>query len=230
MAGLMDGNAGLVTGAASGIGRACALRFAAEGAAVVVADLPEARDGGEETVARIRAAGGAAEFFACVVSSSSDSEALVAHVVARFGRLDFAHNNAGIGVHRLLHDTSDEDFDRVIAVNLRGAFLCGRAAFRSNARRIIAIGSISGTLGTAQAAAYNASKWGITGLMKSLAEEGRERNIFCATVLPGSVDTEMLKKTPFQPQMQPRDVARVVTFLVTQAPFAMTGSAVEVFG
>jgi NAD(P)-dependent dehydrogenase (short-subunit alcohol dehydrogenase family) len=66
--------------------------------------------------------------------------------------------------------------------------------------------------------------------MKSLAEEGRERGIFCATVLPGGVETEMIKKTPFPAQMQPRDVARVVTFLCTQAPFAMTGSAVEVFG
>jgi NAD(P)-dependent dehydrogenase (short-subunit alcohol dehydrogenase family) len=94
----------------------------------------------------------------------------------------------------------------------------------------VAIGSISGTLGTPQAAAYNASKWGLTGLVKSLAEEGREQGIFCALVLPGSVETEMLEKTPFEPEMQPRDVAQVVRFLAAEAPFAMTGSAVEVFG
>ena len=120
---MMTGKTGLVTGAASGIGRACAIRFAADGAAVIVADLESARDGGEETVRIIRDAGGEAEFVACDVSRAEDNEALVAHVVGRHGRLDFAHNNAGIGVHRLLHETPDEDFDHVIAVNLRGTFL-----------------------------------------------------------------------------------------------------------
>jgi NAD(P)-dependent dehydrogenase (short-subunit alcohol dehydrogenase family) len=94
----------------------------------------------------------------------------------------------------------------------------------------VAIGSISGTIGTAEAAAYNASKWGLTGLVKSLAEEGREAGIFCAIVLPSGVDTDMIRKTPFEPQMGPEDVARVVRFLAGEAPFAMTGSAVEVFG
>ena len=96
--------------------------------------------------------------------------------------------------------------------------------------RIVAIGSISGTLGTAQAAAYNASKWGLTGLVKSLAEEGRPQGIFCASVLPGSVDTEMLKKTPWPPQMSGEEIARVVKFVAGEAPFATTGSAIEVFG
>ena len=109
----MDGKAGLVTGAASGIGRACAIRFAREGAAVVVADLESARAGGEETVNAIEEGGGKAEFFACDVSGSDDNEALVARTVECFGRLDFAHNNAGIGVHKLLHETEVEDFDRV---------------------------------------------------------------------------------------------------------------------
>ena len=134
MAGLMDGKVGLVTGAASGIGRACAVRFAAEGAAVLVADLDSARAGGEQTVEEIRAAGGEAEFVACDVSRAADNEALVAHAVRRFDRLDFAHNNAGIGVHRLLHETSDEDFDRVIAVNLRGTFLGMKHQISSNAQ------------------------------------------------------------------------------------------------
>src|SRR5689334_17443196 len=123
MAGRMEGKAGLVTGAASGIGRACALRFASEGASVVVADLPSSREAGEQVVREIREAGGEAEFFACDVARGEDNEALVAVVVERFGKLNFAHNNAGIGVHRLLHETEDADFDRVIAVNLRGTFL-----------------------------------------------------------------------------------------------------------
>ena len=90
---------------------------------MVVADLASARRGGEQTVQTINDAGGRAEYVACDVSNAEDNQALVAHVVARFGRLDFAHNNAGIGVHALLADTEDEDFDRVVAVNLRGTFL-----------------------------------------------------------------------------------------------------------
>src|SRR5438045_5648893 len=108
----MQGKAGLVTGAASGIGRACATRFGAEGASVIVSDLESSRAGGEETVQSIRDAGGEAEFFPCDVASSDDNRALVAHVVERYGKLDFAHNNAGIGVHKLLADTEDEEFDR----------------------------------------------------------------------------------------------------------------------
>jgi len=138
--------------------------------------------------------------------------------------------NAGVLERGPIEEFTAAQFDRVLGINLRGAFLCAREAFRSQARRIVAIGSISGTLGTAHAAAYNASKWGLTGLVKSLAEEGRERGIFCAAVLPGSTDTDMLRKTPFAPVMKPYDVAKVVTFLCTDAPFAMTGSAVEVFG
>jgi NAD(P)-dependent dehydrogenase (short-subunit alcohol dehydrogenase family) len=157
-------------------------------------------------------------------------ERQVRDLFARAGKPDAVVLNAGVLERGPLESFTAAQFDRVLGVNLRGAFLCAREAFRAGASRIVAVGSISGTLGTAHAAAYNASKWGLTGLMKSLAEEGRERGIFCATVLPSGVDTEMIRKTPFQPSMQPQDVAKVVRFLCTEAPFAMTGSAVEVFG
>jgi len=156
-----------------------------------------------------------------------------AEVEKTLGPPDVVVLNAGVLERGPVEEFTDEQFDRVLGVNLRGAFLCARAAWKGLARtrgRLIAMGSISGTLGTAEAAAYNASKWGLTGLVKSLAEEGRDASIFCAVVLPGSVDTDMLKKTPFEPQMTPGDVARVVRFLAAEAPFAMTGSAVEVFG
>jgi NAD(P)-dependent dehydrogenase (short-subunit alcohol dehydrogenase family) len=119
----MEGKAGLVTGAAAGVGRACALRLAAEGAAVVVADLESARTGGEEIVAEIVAAGGTAAFVPCDVTREEDDKALVADVVGRFGTLDYAVNNAGVAYHGLVADTPTEEFDRVIAVNLRGTFL-----------------------------------------------------------------------------------------------------------
>ena len=101
---------------------------------------------------------------------------------------------------------------------------------RTGGGRLIGVASLASFVGLQEVAAYTASKWGLTGLIKSLAEEGRERGIFCAAVLPGSVQTQMLEQTAFPPRMRPEDVARVVKFLCTDAPFAMTGSAVEVFG
>src|SRR4051794_41756206 len=173
MAGLMEGRAGLVTGAASGIGRACAIRFAAEGAKVVVADLERARAGGEETVEAIRGAGGEAEFVACDVSRSADCAAAVDAVVERYGRLDYAHNNAGIGVHKLLHETDDEDFDRVIAVNLRGTFLGMKHQIRrmleDGGGAIVNTSSNAGLRAVRLLSAYTASKHGIGGLTKKAA-------------------------------------------------------------
>jgi NAD(P)-dependent dehydrogenase (short-subunit alcohol dehydrogenase family) len=204
----------IVTGASRGIGRAIALEMHAAGFAVAACasssapDLPDAVG------------------FQCDVSD----ERQVRDLFARAGKPDAVVLNAGVLERGPVESFTAAQFDKVLGVNLRGAFLCAREAFRAGASRIVAVGSISGTLGTAHAAAYNASKWGLTGLMKSLAEEGRDRGIFCATVLPSGVDTEMIRKTPFPPAMQPQDVAKVVRFLCTEAPFAMTGSAVEVFG
>jgi len=205
----------LVTGASRGIGRAIAEALIAEGihvSACASRSAPEIR--------------GATLSERCDVSDESQ----VAALFVRTGRNDCVVINAGILERGPVEEFSAAQWDRVLGVNLRGAFLCAREAFRTGATRIVAVGSISGTLGTPHAAAYNASKWGLTGLIKSLAEEGRERGIFCAVVLPGSVDTEMLKQTPFKPVLRPQDVARVVKFLCTDAPFGMTGSSVEVFG
>ena len=156
-----------------------------------------------------------------------------AEIERQIGAPDVVVLNAGVLERGPLEEFSEEQWDRVLDVNLKGAFLCAKAAWpalRKTRGRIVAVGSISGTLGTPNAAAYNASKWGLTGFIKSLAEEGRELGIFSAVVLPGSVDTAMLKKTPFAPDLKPNEVAEVVRFLAGEAPFAMTGSAVEVFG
>ncbi len=244
MAGLMSGKAGLVTGAASGIGRACAVRFAAEGAAVLVADLETARAGGEETVQMIRDTGGEAEFVPCDVSSAADNEALVAHAVRRFGRLDFAHNNAGIGVHRLLHETSDEDFDRVIAVNLRGTFLGMKhqigQMLTQPAGAIVNTSSNAGLRAVTMLSAYTASKHGILGLTKNAAVEYANEGIRVNAVCPGAIMTPLMSDQPPERQQEilapqaltrfgePEEVAAAVVWLCSDQASFVTGVALPV--
>jgi NAD(P)-dependent dehydrogenase (short-subunit alcohol dehydrogenase family) len=244
MGSLMDGKAGLVTGAASGIGRSCAIRFAAEGASVMVADLEQARRGAEQTVAEITSSGGSAEFFPCDVASSFDNEALVAHTVRRFGRLDFAHNNAGIGVHELLHETADEDFDRVIAVNLRGTFLGMkhqiRAMLESGGGAIVNTSSNAGLRAVMMLSAYVASKHGILGLTKNAAVEYADHGIRVNAVCPGAIMTPLMSGQPAERQEEilapqamtrfgrPEEVASAVVWLCSEEASFVTGVALPV--
>ena len=239
MAGLVEGKSGLVTGAASGIGRACAIRFAKEGAAVVVADLEQARAGADETVRTIEEAGGQAEFFPCDVSSSGDNEALVARVVERFGKLDFAQNNAGIGVHKLLADTGDDEFDRVIAVNLRGTFLGMKFQIRQMLRNgggaIVNTSSNAGLRAVKLLSAYTASKHGIVGLTKSGAFEYANDGIRVNAVCPGAIMTPLMSNESPERQEQilrpqamsrfgdPTEVAAVVVWLCSDEASFVTG-------
>ncbi|HWD74026.1 MAG TPA: SDR family oxidoreductase [Solirubrobacteraceae bacterium] len=247
MSRLMEGQAGLVTGGASGIGRACALRFGQEGAAVVVADLPGAVEGAEETVEQITAIGGTAEFFPCDVSSAAAAEALVAHVVRRFGRLDFAHNNAEIGVHRLLHETSDQEFDRVIAVNLRGTFLGMKHQIRQMLRNemphrgaIVNTSSNAGLRAMTMPSAYAASKHGILGLTKNAAVEYANEGIRVNAVCPGAITTPVMSDQPPERQAEmlapqamtrfgdPAEVAAAVVWLCSDEASFVTGTAMPV--
>jgi NAD(P)-dependent dehydrogenase (short-subunit alcohol dehydrogenase family) len=244
MAGLMDGKAGLVTGAASGIGRACAHRFAAEGAGVVVADLERSREGGEETARAIEEAGGRAEFFACDVARSEDNKALVARVVESYGRLDFAHNNAGIGVHKPLHETSVEEFDRVIAVNLRGTFLGMRAQIawmlEHGGGAIVNTSSNAGTHAVKLLSAYTASKHGILGLTKNGAVEYADDGIRVNAVCPGAIMTPLMSGVSEERQREirapqamtrfgePAEVAAAVVWLCSDDASFVTGVALPV--
>jgi NAD(P)-dependent dehydrogenase (short-subunit alcohol dehydrogenase family) len=244
MARLMERTVGLVTGAASGIGRACAVRFAAEGAVVLVADLESAREGGEATVSAIRAAGGEGEFVACDVASPDDHERLVSHAVDRYGRLDFAHNNAGIGVHRLLHETSEEDFDRVIAVNLRGTFLGMKHQIKQmlsqGAGAIVNTSSNAGLRGVMMLSAYTASKHGILGLTKNAAVEYAEHGIRVNAVCPGAIMTPLMSSQSPERQREilapqamtrfgdPAEVAAAVVWLCSPEASFVTGVALPV--
>jgi len=249
--GSLAGKVCVITGASRGIGRACAETFAAEGARLGVCALKAAPgllglDPASAETARavnhevprivtLAPSGAGAHYSArCDVRDAGQVNAFFAAVRSKLGLPDVVVLNAGVVERAPLGQTTDAQWDRVLDTNLKSAFLCARAVWDAmrerGSGRLIAIGSISGTLGTAQSSAYNASKWGLTGLMKSLAEEGRADHLFCATVLPTGVDTDMIRQGPFEPQMQPADVAAVVKFLAAEAPLSMTGTAVEVFG
>jgi NAD(P)-dependent dehydrogenase (short-subunit alcohol dehydrogenase family) len=221
----------LVTGASRGIGRAVARRLARAGARVALlarhtADLKVA-------AAEIHDAGGDALIIACDVAESGQVTSAVEEARAALGGIDLLVNNAGVVARAALVDTTEEVFDRILAVNLRGAYLLCRAVLPEmlarRSGRIINVGSISSTLGTPNLSAYCASKWGLLGLTKSLAEELRESGVSVTSLLPGSVDTEMLRGSGFAPVLNPEQVAQVVFFLATRAPLAMTGATVELF-
>ncbi len=218
----------LVTGGGRGIGAATARALTARGVRVTVC----ARTA--EQLVRVVRDGGAALAVAGDVSREEDvARILVAHE-RELGPVDVLVNGAGILARGRAEELSPATFRAVLEVNLVAPFLCARAVIpgmKGRRRgRIVNVASISGTLGTPEASAYNASKWGLIGLTKCLAEELRADGVQCLSVSPGSVDTAMLAQTPFEPRMTPDDVARVVVFAALDAPDAMTGSNVEVFG
>ncbi len=228
----LDGKVALVTGASRGIGRAIALSLAAAGADCVVTATTQPN--ADKVAREIAARGGKALPLGCDVGRPGDVRRLVDAVHSVFRGIDILVNNAGI-IHRApLAELTDADFDRVLAVNLSGPFYLSRrlAPLMVKRRwgRIINISSISGTIPCPRALAYAASKWGLDGLTKSMAEELKGTGVFVAAVLPGSVATEMLEGSGFTARISPEEVARVVRFLCVDAPESMTGSLVEVFG
>jgi len=226
--GRLEGRTAIVTGGGRGIGAAVARDLTRRGARVTVFS----RSASE--LEQVVGAGDAALAVAGDVTSEADLGRLLAFHERAAGPCDLLVHAAGILVRGRVESLAPEAFRRVLDVNLTGAFLACRAVvpgMRARRRgRIIAIASISGHLGTPEASAYNASKWGLIGFAKSLAEELKPDGIQVMIVSPGSVDTRMLAQTPFPPAMSPEDVARVVGFCAADAPDAMTGSDLEVFG
>jgi NAD(P)-dependent dehydrogenase (short-subunit alcohol dehydrogenase family) len=244
----MKGKVALVTGAASGIGRATALAFARAGARVVVADL----DGrhGEETVALIRAERGEASFVGVDVSSSAQVERMVAQTFDAWGRLDVAFNNAGIeGTMASTAELSESEWDRVIAVNLKGIWLCMRheipRMLAGGGGAIVNCSSVAGLIGFAGEAAYVASKHGIVGLTKTAALEYARSGIRINAVCPGVIDTPMIERaTAGKPELagqlvagqpigrlgRPEEIAAAVLWLASDAASFVTGAALPVDG
>lgn len=222
----------VVTGAGRGIGRAIAIALAERGSDVALLGrtLEDLVTVADIVVAR----GRRALALPCDVSVSAEVAKAAEAVTADLGVPRIVVANAGVVVRVPVVSMAESDWDAVLDVNLKGTFLTARAflprMLEHKKGRFIAIASISSTLGTASASAYCASKWGTVGFVKSLAEELRGSGLQAMSVMPGSVDTDMLKGSGFAPTMTPEDVARTVSFLAFDAPDAMNGSNVEVFG
>jgi 3-oxoacyl-[acyl-carrier protein] reductase len=228
VSGALAGRTAIVTGGGRGIGAAAARALTAAGAKVTVFGRTAS-----DLAALVRA-GGAALAVQGDVALEVDVARLVAAHREALGPCDVLVNNAGVLERDLVEDLSPERWRAVLEVNLTGAFLCARAVVpEMKARRrgrIVNVASISGTIGSERASAYNASKWGLIGFTKCLAEELRGHGVQCLAVSPGSVDTEMLRRTPYGPGMPPGEVARVIAWCAGEAPDAMTGANLEVFG
>ena len=241
----MTGRAALVTGAGSGIGRAVALAFAGEGAAVMVGDLDPAA--GTETVELARTAGGSAAFEQCDVSKSVEVERLVARTMAAFGRLDFACNVAGIHAGpEPLADADEAAWDAVIATNLKGVFLCMKHEVRAMLPQghgvIVNMASVAGLLAEPGCYAYVASKHGILGLTKTAAFDLARTGVRVNAVCPAGVETPGLMRAPeeFRQKLRestpvgrvgrPEEVAAAVLWLCSDLAGFVTGSGVVIDG
>ena len=250
-AGPLAGRVAVVTGAAMGIGAACAAAYAAQGARVMIADIDAAA--GAATAAAIATAGGQAQFRYLDVADSSGCAALVDWTVASFGAIDIMHANAGIELCRSVWDTTDAEWDRVIGVNLSGSFYCARAAMQAmraagRPGAVLLTASPHAFMTSREIAAYAASKGGQVALMRALALEGAPFGIRVNAILPGAIETPMLHREaastndpaallatfaaaqPMGRLGQPEDVAKAAAFLVSDAASFVTGTCLAADG
>lgn len=247
MSRLLEGKVALITGAASGIGRATSLIFADEGAQLVLADVDDV--GGEETASAV----GEALYVHCDVADPGQVDAAVDAAVERFGRLDCAFNNAGIGgASAPLADYDLESWHRVLAINLTGVFLCMRSELREmlaqRAGAIVNAASVAGVMGYPKLAAYNAAKHGVIGLTRTAALEYADHGIRVNAVCPGWIETPMVMDQGPAPASDPQvyeaiagmsalnrlglpeEIGRAVAWLCSDAASYVTGHPMVVDG
>jgi NAD(P)-dependent dehydrogenase (short-subunit alcohol dehydrogenase family) len=248
MAGLVDGKVALVTGGGSGMGRASALAFSREGAKVVVVDVVD--PGGEETVRMIHDRGGEAIFVHADVSKAADAEAAVNRAVQTYGRLDIAHNQAGIeGAMARLADYPEEMWDRVLSINLKGIWLFMKyeipQMLKQGGGAIVNTASIEGLIGTPGGAAYVAAKHGVVGITKVAALDYAKDHIRVNAICPGFIHTPMIDRlaasspdvvnmataaTPVGRMGEPDEIVQAAVWLCSDRASYTTGGAYPVDG
>lgn len=239
------GRVAVVTGGGRGIGRAIAVRLAREGADVAVVYRSNDAAAGE-TAALVQKAGAKCETFRGDVAAQEDVAAMFEGVNEAFGRLDILVNNAGVTRDNIMMRMKEEEFDEVLRTNLKGTYLCTRAALRGMVRarwgRIVSVTSVVGLVGNAGQANYAASKAGIIGLTKSVAREVAQRGITANAVAPGYVETELTGglseevkeqirvQTPAGRIGEPEEIADAVAFLAGEGAGYVTGQTISVDG
>lgn len=242
---MLQGKVALVTGASRGIGRAIALELARQGAKVAV-NYAGSEAKAKEVVEAIQQMGGEAFAVQADVSNAEAVEQMVKEVLDRFERIDILVNNAGVTRDNLLMRMKEDEWDDVININLKGVFHCTKAVTRPMMKqrygRIVNIASVVGVMGNAGQANYVAAKAGVIGFTKTAAKELASRNITVNAVAPGFITTdmtdrlsedvraEMLKQIPLARFGEPDDIAKVVSFLVSDAANYMTGQTLHVDG
>lgn len=242
---MLEGKVALVTGASKGIGEAIAKKLASQGAFVIV-NYNGSKERAEALVAQIREQGADAVPYQCDVADFQAVEAMVKELISAYGRIDILVNNAGITRDNLIMKMSEEDFDAVLATNLKGAFNTirhlARQMVKQRSGKIINISSVSGVLGNAGQANYAASKAGVIGLTKSMARELASRGINVNAIAPGFVETEMTQalsetvregataQIPLRRFGTPREIADVAAFLASDEASYITGQIIHVDG
>lgn len=242
---LLQGKVALITGASRGIGKAIAMKFASEGADVVFSDLNR-DENMEATEKELNAIGIKAKGYASNAALFSDSEKLAEEIIADFGRIDILVNNAGITRDNLLLRMTEQDWDAVLTVNLKSVFNLTKAIQRYMIKQkggsIINMSSVVGVNGNAGQSNYSASKAGMIGFTKSIAQELGSRGVRCNAIAPGFIETEMthklpdnvreewIKTIPLRRSGKPEDVADVATFLASEYSSYVTGQVISVCG
>ncbi len=240
----------IITGAGSGIGRAAAILFAAEGASVVVVDI--AVDAGKDTVSQITAQGGSALFVPTDLRCAEQVERLVQQAITRYGKIDILYNNAGINLKATVTDTSEQDWDRVMEVNVKGVYLTCRFVIpemmRNGGGCIINTASAAAIVGLRGLAAYTASKAAVLGLTRNIALDYADYNIRANALCPGVTATDMTLRIiesqpdplkarerydrgrPLGRMADPDEIARAALFLASEESSFMTGAPLVVDG